>query len=55
MIGRRTVGGTSTYIPIKVNMAGVVPVIFASSMLYLPGLISQFNQPKAGRADAAVG
>ncbi len=37
MIGRRTVGGTSTYIPIKVNMAGVVPVIFASSMLYLPG------------------
>ena len=48
MIGRRTVGGTSTYIPIKVNMAGVVPVIFASSMLYLPGLISQFNQPKPG-------
>ena len=47
MIGRRTVGGTSTYIPIKVNMAGVIPVIFASSMLYLPGLISQFNQPKA--------
>jgi preprotein translocase subunit SecY len=48
MIGRRTVGGTSTYIPIKVNMAGVVPVIFASSMLYLPGLISQFNQPAPG-------
>ncbi|HBH59561.1 MAG TPA: preprotein translocase subunit SecY, partial [Arthrobacter bacterium] len=48
MIGRRTVGGTSTYIPIKVNMAGVIPVIFASSMLYLPGLISQFNQPKNG-------
>ena len=48
MIGRRTVGGTSTYIPIKVNMAGVIPVIFASSMLYLPGLISQFNQPKPG-------
>src|SRR3712207_228758 len=46
MIGRRTVGGTSTYIPIKVNMAGVIPVIFASSMLYLPGLISQFNQPR---------
>jgi len=42
MIGRRTVGGTSTYIPIKVNMAGVVPVIFASSLLYLPALIAQF-------------
>ncbi|GAB2710450.1 preprotein translocase subunit SecY [Arthrobacter sp. NPDC080031] len=52
MIGRRTVGGTSTYIPIKVNMAGVVPVIFASSMLYLPGLIAQFNQPKAGESIA---
>jgi preprotein translocase subunit SecY len=50
MIGRRTVGGTSTYIPIKVNMAGVIPVIFASSMLYLPALISQFNQPKAGES-----
>jgi preprotein translocase subunit SecY len=49
MIGRRTVGGTSTYIPIKVNMAGVIPVIFASSMLYLPALISQFNQPQAGQ------
>lgn len=42
MIGRRTVGGTTTYIPIKVNMAGVVPVIFASSLLYLPALIAQF-------------
>ena len=30
MVGRRTYGGTNTYIPIKVNMAGVVPVIFAS-------------------------
>ncbi|AJT41699.1 preprotein translocase subunit SecY [Psychromicrobium lacuslunae] len=42
MVGRRTVGGTNTYIPIKVNMAGVVPVIFASSLLYLPSLVSQF-------------
>ena len=51
MIGRRTVGGTSTYIPIKVNMAGVVPVIFASSMLYLPGLICAVQPAQAGRAD----
>ncbi len=36
MVGRRTYGGNNTYIPIKVNMAGVVPVIFASSLLYLP-------------------
>jgi preprotein translocase subunit SecY len=46
MIGRRTMGGTSTYIPIKVNMAGVIPVIFASSMLYLPALLAQFATPK---------
>jgi preprotein translocase subunit SecY len=47
MVGRRTYGGQNTYIPIKVNMAGVVPVIFASSLLYLPALIAQFNQPDA--------
>jgi len=43
MIGRRMYGGTSTYLPLKVNMAGVVPVIFASSLLYIPQLISQLN------------
>ena len=45
MVGKRSYGGQATYIPIKVNMAGVVPVIFASSLLYLPSLIAQFNQP----------
>ena len=48
MVGRRTYGGNNTYIPIKVNMAGVVPVIFASSLLYLPSLIAQFNQGSDG-------
>ena len=43
MVGRRMYGGTSTYIPLKVNMAGVIPVIFASSLLSLPGLVAQFN------------
>lgn len=52
MVGRRTYGGTNTYIPIKVNMAGVVPVIFASSLLYIPALIAQFNQPQAGETPA---
>lgn len=37
--GRRVLGGQSTYIPLKVNTAGVIPVIFASSMLYLPAMI----------------
>ncbi|RGE24248.1 preprotein translocase subunit SecY [Leucobacter sp. wl10] len=48
VVGRRTYGGSSTYIPIKVNMAGVIPVIFASAILYLPMLITQFNQPQIG-------
>ena len=41
MVGRRMYGGTSTYIPLKVNQAGVIPVIFASSLLYLPTLALQ--------------
>ena len=49
MVGRRTYGGNNTYIPIKVNMAGVVPVIFASSLLYLPALVAQFSQGKNGQ------
>ncbi|NRD26701.1 preprotein translocase subunit SecY [Frigoribacterium sp. VKM Ac-2836] len=53
MVGRRTYGGNNTYIPIKVNMAGVVPVIFASSLLYLPALVAQFNQPADGTAPPA--
>lgn len=53
MVGRRTYGGNNTYIPIKVNMAGVIPVIFASSLLYLPALIAQFNQPAAGQEPQA--
>ncbi|HET7280668.1 MAG TPA: preprotein translocase subunit SecY [Dermatophilaceae bacterium] len=47
-VGRQMYGGTSTYIPLKVNMAGVIPVIFASSMLALPGLVAQFNRKADG-------
>ena len=36
VVGRRMYGGQSTYIPLKVNQAGVIPIIFASSVLYLP-------------------
>ncbi len=48
MVGRRMYGGTSTYIPMKVNQAGVIPVIFASSLLYIPTLAAQLfgNQTK---------
>lgn len=48
MVGRRMYGGSSTYIPIKINMAGVIPVIFASSILAVPGLIAQFGDARSG-------
>jgi len=48
MVGRRMYGGTSTYLPLKVNQAGVIPVIFASSLLYLPQLITQLQGNDTG-------
>lgn len=45
VIGRRTYGGSTTYIPIKINMANVIPVIFASSLLALPNMAVQFGSP----------
>jgi len=50
MVGNRLYGGASTYIPLKVNMAGVIPVIFASSMLYLPQLVVSLTGSQAGWA-----
>jgi len=47
MVGRKMYGGTSTYIPLKVNQAGVIPVIFASSLLYIPELASSLFGNKA--------
>jgi preprotein translocase subunit SecY len=44
MVGRKMFGGSSTYIPLKVNQAGIIPIIFASSLLYLPAMAVQFNQ-----------
>ena len=44
IVGRRMYGGTSTYIPLKVNQAGVIPIIFASSVLYIPTLLQNVVQ-----------
>jgi preprotein translocase subunit SecY len=44
VVGRRMYGGQSTYIPLKVNQSGVIPIIFASSVLYLPALLAQVVQ-----------
>ena len=50
MVGRQAYGGTSTYIPIKVNQARVIPVIFASSLLYIPSLLVNFTNSQASWA-----
>ncbi|MFN8191909.1 MAG: preprotein translocase subunit SecY [Nocardioidaceae bacterium] len=47
MVGRKMFGGSSTYIPLKVNQAGVIPVIFASSLMYIPALAAQFQATSA--------
>ena len=44
VVGRRMYGGSSTYIPLKVNQAGIIPIIFASSVLYIPSLLQNVIQ-----------
>ena len=44
VVGRKMYGGSSTYIPLKVNQAGVIPIIFASSVLYIPQLMQNVVQ-----------
>lgn len=48
MVGSKTLGGNTTFLPIKVNMAGIVPVIFASAFLSMPSMIAQFAQRDDG-------
>lgn len=48
MVGRKMYGGTSTYIPIKINMSGVIPVIFGSSILAIPTMLAQFGDQSKG-------
>jgi preprotein translocase subunit SecY len=42
MVGRRVMGGQSSHIPLKVNTGGVIPIIFAASLMSMPGIISTF-------------
>ena len=46
VVGRKMYGGSSTYIPLKVNQAGIIPIIFASSVLYIPTLMQNVVQNK---------
>ena len=57
VVGRRMYGGQSTYIPFKVNQAGVIPIIFASSMLYIPVLLANvlpWPVPELGRTTTSA-
>ena len=54
VVGRKMYGGQSTHLPIKVNATGVMPIIFASSILSLPATIQMFWNPEAGTVGAAV-
>ncbi|GAB3256046.1 preprotein translocase subunit SecY [Alteromonas gracilis] len=54
MVGRKMFGGSSTYIPLKVNQAGIIPVIFASSLMYLPVLLVQFNSNTGEEPSALI-
>lgn len=47
VVGRKMYGGQSSHMPIKVNMSGVMPIIFASSLLAIPSTIQMFVDPKA--------
>ena len=48
VVGRKMYGGQSSYIPVNVNMSGVMPIIFASSLMAIPGTIAAFIQPEEG-------
>jgi preprotein translocase subunit SecY len=63
VVGRRMYGGTTSYIPLKVNQSGVIPPIFASSVLYVPAMLATvvpwvwartFLQTKLVRGDSLV-
>lgn len=49
VVGRKMYGGQSSYIPVKVTMSGVMPIIFSSALLSIPGMIKAFIDPNAER------
>ncbi len=54
MVGRRQYGGQSTHIPLRVNTAGVIPIIFASSIMVLPATVAGFFPPESALAAAGA-
>jgi preprotein translocase subunit SecY len=53
--GKRVLGGSSTYLPLRVNQAGVIPIIFAVSLVLMPGVVSNFLAQSSNQALARVG
>tara|TARA_Y100000748_G_C15502038_1_gene490513 strand:+ start:2403 stop:3710 length:1308 start_codon:yes stop_codon:yes gene_type:complete len=51
IIGRKVYGGQSTYLPLKINTAGVIPIIFAQSILLIPGTIATFMGTSATQSN----
>ena len=54
VVGRKMYGGQSTFLPVKVAMSGVMPVIFASSILFIPQFIQFFWNPSGGFGKAVL-
>jgi preprotein translocase subunit SecY len=54
VVGRRMMGGQNTYIPLKVNQSGVIPIIFASSILLLPAIMVSFLGSSEGWRGSVV-
>ncbi len=54
VVGRKMYGGQSTFLPIKVNATGVMPIIFASSILSLPSTVFAFYTPDAGSIGSVI-
>ena len=55
VVGRRMYGGQSSHLPLKLNTAGVIPPIFASSLLVFPATIAQFVQHPVGAGGGPAG
>ena len=51
VVGRRVYGGQSTHIPLRINTAGVIPVIFASSLILFPATLTRFVPPPVDAGD----
>ena len=54
MVGRRMTAGGSTYLPLRVNMAGVIPVIFAAALLAFPPTLALYSPEHGGLRERAL-